>query len=85
MSARLAVLHARGLAGPGDQLVARSIIDSQFIGRIEGTTTVGDLPAIIPSIEGRAWITGTRELRLDPEDPWPLGYRVADTWPTGSS
>ena len=85
VSARLAVLHARGLAGPEDELVARSIIDSQFIGRIEGTTTVGDLPAIVPSIEGRAWITGMRELQLDPEDPWPLGYRVADTWPTGPS
>ena len=85
VSARLAVLHARGLAGPGDELVARSIIDSQFIGRIEATTTVGDLPAIVPSIEGRAWITGTRELQLDPEDPWPYGYRVADTWPTGSA
>lgn len=85
VSARLAVLHARGIADLGDKLVARSIIDSQFIGRIESTTTVGDLPAVVPSIEGRAWITGTRELQLDPDDPWPHGYRVADTWPTGSA
>ena len=85
VSARLAVLHARGQAEPGVELVARSIIDSQFIGRIEALATVGDLPAIVPSIEGRAWITGTRELQLDPDDPWPHGYRVADTWPTGSA
>jgi proline racemase len=85
VSARLAVLHARGQAERGVELVARSIIDSQFIGRIEDISTVGELPAIVPSIEGRAWITGTRELRLDPDDPWPHGYRVADTWPTGST
>lgn len=84
VSARLAVLHARGDAGPGSELVARSIIDSQFVGRIEEETTVGGRPAIVPSIEGRAWITGTRELKLDPTDPWPLGYRVSDTWPVDS-
>ena len=81
VSARLAVLHARGEIGAADRLVARSIIDSQFIGRIDEETMVGDTPAILPSIEGRAWITGTRELQLDPDDPWPLGYRVSDTWP----
>lgn len=85
VSARLAVLHARGQADAGMELVARSIIDSQFIGRIESTSTVGNLPAVVPSIEGRAWITGTRELKLDPDDPWPHGYRVADTWPKAST
>ena len=85
VSARLATLHAQGLASPGDELIARSIIDSKFVGRIDGTTTVGELPAIVPSVEGRAWITGTRELQLDPDDPWPHGYRVADTWPAGSA
>jgi len=84
VSARLAVLHARGQAEPGVELVARSIIDSQFIGRIEEVSAIGNLPAIVPSIEGRAWITGTRELQLDPDDPWPHGYRVSDTWPGGS-
>lgn len=81
VSARLAVLHACGQADIGAKLVASSIIDSQFLGRIEDVTTVGDKTAIIPSIEGRAWITGTRELQLDPNDPWPLGYRISDTWP----
>lgn len=81
VSARLAVLHARGEAAPGSVLIAQSIIDSQFVGRIEEETMIGNTPAIIPSIEGRAWITATRELRLDASDPWPLGYRVNDTWP----
>ena len=79
VSARLAVLHARGEASQGSVLVARSIIDSQFVGRIEEETTVGNRPAVVPSIEGRAWITGTRSLTLDPTDPWALGYRVRDT------
>ncbi len=82
VSARLAILHACGEATSGSVLVARSIIDSEFVGRIEDQTTVGEKPAIVPSIEGRAWITGTRELKCDPMDPWPLGYRIADTWPS---
>ncbi|MBT8078302.1 MAG: proline racemase family protein [Gammaproteobacteria bacterium] len=81
LSARLAVLHAKGEKSVGEALVARSIIDSSFIGRIEQITTVGDLPAIRPSISGRAWITGKYFLTLDEEDPWPEGYRLSDTWP----
>jgi proline racemase len=81
VSARLAVLHARGQILPGQRLIASSIIDSTFVGRIESETTVGETPAIIPSIEGRAWTTGRKELWLDPGDPWPEGYRVGDTWP----
>ena len=81
VSARLAVLHARKLIEPGQELVARSIIDSTFVGRIESETRVGEQTAIVPSIEGRAWITGKKELWVDPDDPWPTGYRVADTWP----
>ncbi len=84
VSARLAALHERGEARLGSVLVARSIIDSRFTGRIEDETTVGEKPAIVPSIEGRAWITGMRELQCDPTDPWPLGYRVGDTWPSNS-
>jgi proline racemase len=83
VSARLAVLHARGQIKAGEKLLARSIIDSRFIGRVESETTVGGRPAIIPSIEGRAWRTGTRDIYVDPTDPWPEGYRVSDTWPGG--
>ena len=80
-SARMAVLHARGEMVIGDQYVARSIINSEFQCRIESETTVAGKPAIVPSITGRAWITGTHEHTLDPGDPWPEGYRVTDTWP----
>ncbi|MDJ0906413.1 MAG: proline racemase family protein [Woeseiaceae bacterium] len=81
VSARLAVLRARNRIEPGQALIARSIIDSTFVGRIESETRVAELPAVIPSIEGRAWTTGRKELWVDPDDPWPEGYRVADTWP----
>jgi len=83
VSARLAVMHARGEVGVGDTLLARSIIGSEFLGRVEATAMVGDTPAIRPSITGRAWLTGRRQLTVDPTDPWPEGYRVADTWPPG--
>ena len=81
ISARLAVLHAKGQAKTGDSLLARSIIDSEFLGRIESETTVGGRSAIRTTISGRAWLTGRSRLALDPDDPWPGGYRIADTWP----
>jgi proline racemase len=80
-SARMAVLHARGILKTGERFIGRSIIDSRFDCRIEGETSLGGRPAIIPSITGRAWITGTRQEMLDPDDPWPDGYKLADTWP----
>jgi proline racemase len=80
-SARMAVLHARGLLKVGDRFVGRSIIGSEFDCRIEDVTSVGGRPGIVPSISGRAWITGTHQHMLDPDDPWPLGYQLADTWP----
>lgn len=80
LSARMAVLHARGQMGLDDRLTAVSLIGSTFAGRILGTTTVGDLPAIRPEISGRGWITGIHQHMLDPSDPWPEGYRLTDTW-----
>ena len=80
-SALMAVLHAKGLMRPGERFIGRSIIESRFTGRIEAETKLADRPAIIPSITGRAWITGTSTLMVDPDDPWPQGYKIADTWP----
>ena len=80
-SARMAVLHAKGILKLGDRMIGRSIIDSRFDCAIVEETRVGDKNAIIPSIRGRAWITGTHQIMLDPDDPWPEGYRLSDTWP----
>ena len=81
VSARLAVLHARGEIAVGQRLRMRSIINSEFIGTIANTTTVGGQPAVVPTVSGRAWITGTSTLTVHPDDPWPTGYRLSDTWP----
>ncbi len=80
VSARMAVLAARGAMRSGDRLTASSVIGSTFGGLIVEETRVGDRPAIVPEISGRAWITGTHQHMLDPEDPWPGGYRLSDTW-----
>ena len=80
-SARMATLAARGLMKPGDVYRARSIIGSEFVCRIARETRIGARPAIVPVISGRAWITGVHQHMLDPADPWPAGYRLADTWP----
>lgn len=82
ISARMAVMHARGQMAVGDTLTGISIIGSRFTGRIEAETTIAGRGAIIPAISGRAWITGTHQHMLDPTDPWPGGYRLSDTWPS---
>ena len=80
-SARLAVLHARGVLGVGDRLRGRSLIGSHFDATIEREVSIGDKQGIVPSIAGQAWLTGTHQHMLDPTDPWPSGYRLSDTWP----
>lgn len=73
-SARVAQLVARGEMKIGDELINESIIGTHFVGRAIGETTVADYPAIIPTITGRAWITGTSQHMLAPDDPFPRGF-----------
>src|SRR5215204_2552213 len=80
LSARLAVLHARGLMSVGDTMRHASAIGLTFDGRIVAETTVGDRAAIVPAIRGSAWITGVTQLYVDPDDPFPEGYLLSDTW-----
>jgi trans-L-3-hydroxyproline dehydratase len=80
LSARMAVLHARGRMKVGETLTVTSLIGSSFTGSILGETVVGGRAAILPEISGRAWITGMHQHMLDPSDPWPGGYRLSDTW-----
>lgn len=82
-SARMACLHAQGLLRIGETFVHEGILGTTFTGRLLAETRVGDRPAVLPSIEGRAWRTGTGELHVDPTDPFPQGYTLADIW--GSS
>jgi proline racemase len=73
-SARMAQLHARGLLPLGADFVNESFIGTRFTGRLTGETTVGGLPAVVPTVTGRAWITGTAQYFLDPSDPFPAGF-----------
>jgi trans-L-3-hydroxyproline dehydratase len=77
LSARMAVLHARGLMQVGDSMTHASPIGSTFDGRIVAETEDG----IVPAIRGSAWITGVSELYVDDDDPFPEGYLLSDTWP----
>ncbi len=81
-SARLALLHAKGEIKVAEPYIGRSIIESRFDCKIESLTTIEDTPAVLPSLQGSAWITGTHQHMLNPTDPWPEGYKVSDTWPT---
>lgn len=80
LSARLAVLHARGLLTSGQRFAHESVIASRFEGQIVAETMIGGKPAIIPAITGRGWMTGLSQVFVDPSDPWPEGYRISDTW-----
>ncbi|WP_028109798.1 4-hydroxyproline epimerase [Ferrimonas futtsuensis] len=75
-SARMAQLHAKGLLDTGEQYVHESIIGSQFIGRVEATTEVGPYPAIQPSIQGWARVTGHNTITVDDDDPYAFGFQV---------
>jgi proline racemase len=75
-SARMALLHHRGELAIGEPFVHESIIGSRFTGTLIAETDVAGLPAVVPSITGRAWITGMGEYLLDPDDPFPGGFLV---------
>ncbi len=76
-SARMAQWHAKGKLKEGDLFIHESIIGSTFTGRVEKITTVGNKPAIIPSIEGWAKIYGYNTISIDPmDDPYAYGFQV---------
>lgn len=75
-SARMAQLHAKGALKTGDRFVHESIIGSLFDGCVEQMTTIGDIPAIIPSIAGWAHMTGLNTIFLDDNDPFVRGFTV---------
>lgn len=56
------------------------ILDTVFTRRLIGETRVGDSPAVVPTISGTAWIYALAQYVLDPEDPFPAGFRVGDMW-----
>jgi 4-hydroxyproline epimerase len=76
-SARMAQWYAKGKLKKGDEFIHESIIGSKFIGTIEEETTLGNnKPAIVPSIEGWAIVTGYNTIIIDDDDPYAHGFQV---------
>ncbi|MEU5576434.1 proline racemase family protein [Streptomyces huasconensis] len=75
-SARMAQLHARGELPLNRDFVNESFIGTEFTGRLVARTEVAGRPAVVPRITGRAWITGTAQYFLDPDDPFPAGFTL---------
>ena len=74
-SARMAELWARGELALDTDFVNESFIGSRFTGRLIRETTVAGIPAVVPTITGRAWVTGIGQYLLDPTDPFPSGFQ----------
>lgn len=79
-SARLAVMSARKQIRPGEVFDHESIIGTHFLSEIVGTGRVGSKPAVVTTVAGRAWITSIGQYGYDPDDPFPQGYTLSDTW-----
>lgn len=79
-SARLAVMHAKGLIQVGETFLHESIIGSVFESRVGSVTRLGDVPAIVPVMSGQAWITGFSQIGVDPTDRFQNGFTLSDTW-----
>jgi proline racemase len=72
--ARMATLHARGELALGEAFVNESVIGTRFVGRLIEETEVGGVPAVVPEVTGRAWITAMGPYLLDERDPVPAGF-----------
>jgi proline racemase len=70
----MAQLHARGQLALDTAFINTSLLDRPFIGRLVEATTVAGLDAVVPTITGSAWVTGTAQYVLDPTDPFPTGF-----------
>ena len=78
--AKMATLHAKGKLALHQDFVHEGILGTKFTGRLVEATRVGPYSAVVPTISGQAWITGIAQYVLDPEDPFPEGFTVADIW-----
>jgi proline racemase len=78
--AKMATLHAKGQLAIGQDFVHEGILGTTFTGRLLCETKIGSYRAVVPTISGRAWITGFAQYVLDADDPFPEGFRVGDIW-----
>jgi proline racemase len=78
--AKMACLHARGNLPLYEPFRHEGVLGTVFTGRLLEETSVGPYPAVVPELSGTAWITGFAQYVVDPDDPFPDGFTVADIW-----
>ncbi len=75
-AAVMAVLDAMGLLLDDKPFVHESLIGTTFVGRVASRTMVGEHPALVPEIQGSAWITGEHTFYVADDDPLGRGFRI---------
>ena len=78
--AKMAALWGRGELAIGEDFIHEGVLGTTFHGRLMRETKLGDVDAVVPTLAGTAWITGFAQYVVDPQDPFPNGYRVGDIW-----
>jgi len=79
-SAKMATLYAKGQLALGEAFRHEGILGTVFTGRLVEEATIGTYRAVVPTITGTAWITGSARYVVDPTDPFPDGYTIGDIW-----
>ena len=76
------MLHARGLIEPGETFIHESVIGTQVrqLDHRRAHDASASYAAVVPAVAGQAWITELYQVGLDPTDPFPRGFTLADTW-----
>lgn len=74
--ARMAMLHELGKLKEGEVFYHESITGALFEGRVSGLTRVGDIPAVLPQVKGKAYLMGIGTLLIDPADPLKHGFSL---------
>jgi proline racemase len=78
--AKMAALYAKGQLTLEQDFVHEGILGTKFTGRLIREARAGTRRAVVPTISGRAWITGFSQYVLEPDDPFPAGFTVGDIW-----
>jgi len=78
--AKMAALHAKGQLSLNRDFVHEGVLGTTFTGRLVRETEVGGRRAVVPVLQGRAWITGFAQYVVDAEDPFQDGFTVSDIW-----
>jgi proline racemase len=73
-SAKMTLLHHRGLLSLNEPFINAGVLGTTFEGRLVAETAVGDLPAVVPEVRGSAQVTGVHQFVVDPRDPFPRGF-----------